>query len=221
MMPVFRYDISACMSSPSAAAPLFSAARQVANGRYKDRLAPSGVFYRVWCEGVTIPDLARKRWRIWTSGGGVRRRSGSRLFTSVLGMCWFASAANRLHVRVIGDRVPAPMSDSGDIGPDRWGVDWLTLSVQHPLAVIYPALSVSADDEAEWDGSPVPAALLRKRPWDGDLWSELGEWVARNVSEVASARVEVARKVADRIEDTFLGPAHPEYVPWPWAPDLN
>lgn len=198
-MRTYKHDAQSVAREPREVAAVVRMAAELANRQHDRRTVDPGLLlaYVGGCETVREMDAGRRRW--WEDGGGVVREGRGLVYTSVLGAAWFLAADGWLHYRVVADRIVAPMSETGGVGPDRFGLHWTVYATTHIAAFVYPELFVSDNDRERWRRSGVDLDALKRDPVAPELWAELERWAARRLPREGKSRIRRAQLAAEAI----------------------
>lgn len=211
-MQIYRFDVSLCVTTCAGAIPVLKDGLARANNGYKDRLASPGLTIERFAAALRCDEIPGRGNRWFSQGSSADNSGHSGTYLSVFGVAWYGTARTRLHVRVVADRVRAPRNRGGICAVVPWGLGWQDLVAMHSLALVYPALWISPLDRHNLQGCPVDLPMLAARPWDADLWWHVAEWARyKRFTGNMLQRYMDAQKLAEAVENTFLGPAHPDY----------
>lgn len=209
-MTTYKFDVTRLVNSPGEIMQMLAQAETRANYLHNERLADTTPVRERIRQANSVRDLIEGRYSYWSDGGGIVRQGGPRKFTSVVGVIWQTLVPTQIHVRVIGDRIPAPMGFPAPGVVNRWGHRLFGLQWLHPLAVVYPVLHVSNEDRIAWRRYPGSLDAIVREPWDGDAWSDLEAWAKGNLPPARMQRIALARVQADVLQRPLSSLSYPD-----------
>lgn len=107
------------------------------------------------------------------NGGGVPNSYRQRAETTVVGVAWWTAPSGVLHVRVYGNRVPAPKSAYGVRGAKVFRED------AHPAARVYEGLDVSRMPKKDRREAEYPfREMLAADPLDVATRAAYADWLS-------------------------------------------
>lgn len=139
----------------------------------------------------------------WFDGGGAKASDPPGQHTGIIATAWVRSACGQPFVRVVGGRVPAPVSASGRERPPHFGIS-LSESIAVPAVVlVFPELYSPPRPRDDKSRIFRLGYFLRSYPLDFDAWAVLSDLYAEEENFLEQHRCMVASQKATELMRDF------------------